>query len=63
MAVNTGYEREGIPWDDKRSVDLVKHIKSQITMEFAGCYSHCGNSYDAKNSNEINKLLLSMQTE
>ena len=54
IKIDTGYHRTGLDYQDYNTIDTIIDIASDSEfLNFKGFLTHAGNSYDAKNSQEI----------
>lgn len=44
---------EGLTWNSDQAVELAKQIDLSDAMTFQGLYTHCGQSYYAKDKNHV----------
>ncbi|KAG0703352.1 D-serine dehydratase [Chionoecetes opilio] len=56
LAVNCGYNREGIRWDSADGEDLASQMHKASTVTFAGVYVHCGNTYRATQAGDVKQV-------
>lgn len=57
VAIDTGSAREGVPWDDKSVIELVKLITASSHLRFSGLYTHEGiASYSVTGSEQVQQV-------
>ncbi|OQX77449.1 MAG: alanine racemase [Bacteroidetes bacterium 4484_249] len=57
IKIDTGYHRTGIlPGDTYKIKQIIDMIQESTSLRFTGFLTHAGNTYDAKNRDEILKL-------
>lgn len=56
LAVNCGYNREGVWWDSSAGADLAHYMQKAPSITFAGVYVHCGNSYISSEAGGIEQV-------
>uniref|UniRef100_A0A914W7B3 D-serine dehydratase-like domain-containing protein n=1 Tax=Plectus sambesii TaxID=2011161 RepID=A0A914W7B3_9BILA len=53
IAVDCGYGREGVPWDDDRLIALAGEVTNGRFLSLAGIYTHCGHSYNSQTPSDV----------
>ena len=57
LNIDTGYGREGIPWDGDECLEIAKDLANHSEkIDFQGIYVHCGLSYAANNVEGVEKV-------
>ncbi|XP_045139165.1 D-threo-3-hydroxyaspartate dehydratase-like isoform X1 [Portunus trituberculatus] len=56
LAVNCGYNREGVWWESSEGEELACLMDKSPSVTFAGVYVHCGNSYSASQPRDVERV-------
>ncbi|KAK6182110.1 hypothetical protein SNE40_009868 [Patella caerulea] len=57
LDIDCGYGRTGLEWNGEKVLSVAMEANESKNVNFLGLYTHCGNSYDAKNVKEIHKVV------